>query len=121
MKWYSNLKIATKQLLGYLVLFALTCVLGISALHGLGTVRGQAAELAERGFPITEAFSELRSALFQYRVAEMGFAFMLEPDERDLRKFKMEQGQAQAQALMEKLKLLLRTSEEKKLFDAVDA
>jgi hypothetical protein len=70
MKWYMNLKIGTKQLLGYLVLLALTDFLGLFALHGLGTVREQAAELAERRFPLTQALSELRPGMFQYRVSE---------------------------------------------------
>lgn len=67
MKWYMNLKIGTKQLLGYLVLITLTGFLGLFALHGLGTVREQAAELAERRFPLTQAFSELRPGMFQSR------------------------------------------------------
>jgi hypothetical protein len=41
MKWYMNLTIGTKQLLGYLALITLTGFLGPFAL-GLGTVREQA-------------------------------------------------------------------------------
>jgi methyl-accepting chemotaxis protein len=47
MKWYLNLEIGSKQLLAYLVLLALTSFLGLVALHGLGNVRAQAAELAD--------------------------------------------------------------------------
>jgi hypothetical protein len=87
-----NLKIGTKQLLGYLGLLALTGFLGLFALLGLGTVREQAAELAERSFPLTQALSELRPGLFQYRVSEIDYVFTQDPNKRDLRNSKMQNG-----------------------------
>lgn len=121
MKWYMNLKIGTKQLLGYLVLLILTGFLGLFALHDLGTVREQAAELAERRFPLTQALSELRPSMFQYRVSEIDYVFTLDPDERDLRKSKMQSGLTDSETALEKLAPLLNTPEEKKLFQAVKA
>jgi hypothetical protein len=79
MKWYMNLEIGSKQLLAYLVLLALTSFLGLVALHGLGNVRAQAAELADRSFPLTQALSELRPAMFVYRVSEIDYVFTLLP------------------------------------------
>lgn len=121
MKWYMNLKIGTKQLLGHLVLLILTGFLGLFALHGLGTVREQAAELAERRFPLTQALSELRPSMFHYRVSEIDYVFTLDPDERDLRKSKMQSGLTDSETALEKLAPLLNTPEEKKLFQAVKA
>jgi methyl-accepting chemotaxis protein len=121
MKWYMNLKIGTKQLLGYLVLLTLTGFLGLFSLHGLGTVREQAAELAERRFPLTQALSELRPGMFQYRVPEIDYVFTQDPDERDLRNSKMQSGLTESETALGKLALLLNTPEEKKLFQAVKA
>ena len=119
MKWYMNLKIGTKQLLGYLVLITLTGFLGLFALHGLGTVREQAAELAERRFPLTQAFSELRPGMFQYRVSEIDYVFTQDPDERNLRNSKMQSGLADSEAALAKLASLLDNDAERKLFHAV--
>jgi methyl-accepting chemotaxis protein len=121
MKWYMDLKIGTKQLLSYLVLLALTGFLGLFALHGLGVVQEQAAELAGRRFPVTQALSELRPGMFQYRVAEMDYIFTQDPDERDLRKSKMQSGLAESENTLEKLGVLLVAPEEKKAYEAVKA
>ncbi|HEY2352305.1 MAG TPA: methyl-accepting chemotaxis protein [Candidatus Acidoferrum sp.] len=121
MKWYMDLKIGTKQLLSYLVLLALTGFLGLFALHGLGVVQEQAAELAGRRFPVTQALSELRPGMFQYRVAEMDYIFRQDPDERDLRKSKMQSGLAESENALEKLGVLLVAPEEKKAYEAVKA
>jgi len=121
MKWYMNLEIGSKQLLAYLVLLALTSFLGLVALHGLGNVRAQAAELADRSFPLTQALSELRPAMFVYRVSEIDYAFTQDPDERDLRSAKMHSGLAEAETGLAKLSSLLHTSDEKKIFAAITA
>ena len=121
MKWYMNLEIGSKQLLAYLVLLALTSFLGLVALHGLGNVRAQAAELAERSFPLTQALSELRPAMFVYRVSEIDYVFTQDPDERDLRNAKMQSGLAEAESGLAKLSPLLRTPEEKKILPSITA
>jgi hypothetical protein len=121
MKWCTNLKIGTKQLLGYLGLLALTGFLGLFALLGLGTVREQAAELAERSFPLTQALSELRPGLFQYRVSEIDYVFTQDPNERDLRNSKMQNGLTDSETALGKIPLLLNTPEEKKIVQAIKA
>jgi methyl-accepting chemotaxis protein len=121
MNWYRNLEIGSKQLLAYLVLLALTSFLGLVALHGLGNVRAEAAELADRSFPLTQALSELRPAMFVYRVSEIDYVFTQDADERDLRNSKMQSGLAEAESGLAKLSPLLHTPEEKKILPSITA
>jgi hypothetical protein len=87
----------------------------------LGNVWAQAAELADRTFPLTQALSELRPAMFVYRVSEIDYVFTQDPDERDLRNFKMQSGLAEAESGLAKLLPLLRTPEEKKILPSITA
>ncbi len=119
MKWYMNLELGTKQLLSYLGLFTVTAFLGIFALHGLGVVREKESELAEQRFPLTQALSELRPGLFQYRVSEIDYVFSQDPDERDLRKSKMESGLAEAEGALQRLEGMMRAPTEKTAFQAI--
>jgi hypothetical protein len=59
--------------------------------------------------------------MFQYRVAEMDYIFRQDPDERDLRKSKMQSGLAESENALEKLGVLLVAPEEKKAYEAVKA
>lgn len=51
MDWYSNLKMGTKQVLGYSAILALTAFLGLVARYGITAVRADAVDMAERRFP----------------------------------------------------------------------
>jgi methyl-accepting chemotaxis protein len=121
MNWYSKWNVRTKQLCGFLTVLALTAILGIFALHGLGVVRASSAEVAERRFPLAKALSELRPGLFKYRVAEIDYSFTADPDERRLRKDKMADGLAETDKSLDALPALLSSDEEKNLYAAIRA
>ena len=121
MDWYSNLKMGTKQVLGYSAILALTAFLGLVARYGITAVRADAVDMAERRFPLTAALSDLRPSLFQYRVAELEYAFTDEPQERELRKAKIDMGLADADRQLANIDAMLSNSDERRLFDAVKA
>ncbi len=119
MNWYSKWNVRTKQLCGFLTILALTAILGVFALHGLGVVRASSTEVAERRFPLAKALSELRPGLFKYRVAEIDYAFTSDPDEQSLRKSQIVDALAATDKSLDALPVLLTSSEEKNLYAAI--
>jgi methyl-accepting chemotaxis protein len=121
MGWYSNLKTGTKQVLGYCAILGVTIFLGLVARYGIAAVRADGVEMAQRQFPLTAALSDLRPSLFQYRVAELEYTFTEDPQERDLRKAKLDTGLADAEKELVTIQAMLSTPEERRLFDVLKA
>jgi methyl-accepting chemotaxis protein len=118
-KWFLDRKIGTKQILAFGIVVVLTTFLGAFAFLRLAAVRATTVDMSEHRIPAIQSLSELRAGLMQYRVAEMGYVFTNDPDERDLRISNMETGTGTVKKAEGEFELLIDSPEEKKLYEAI--
>ena len=120
MKWFMNRKVGTKQIIGLrhtIVLFSV--FIGVFALLKLYAVRATTVDMSDRRVPAIQTLAELQTGLMQYRVSEMSYVFLNDPDERALRTANMEAGMALAAKAEADLAPLIDNAEEKKAYEAI--
>jgi methyl-accepting chemotaxis protein len=118
-KWLLDRKIGTKQILAFGTVVALTTFLGVFALYKLAAVRATTVDMSEHRIPAIQSLSELRAGLMECRVAQMGYVFTSDPDERDLRTSKMESGMSAVKQAEVQFEPLIDGPEEKKLYQSI--
>jgi methyl-accepting chemotaxis protein len=118
-KWFLDSKIQTKQILAFGAVVALTAFLGVFALLKLAAVRATTVDMSEHRIPAIQSLSELRAGLMQYRVAEMGFVFTNDTDERELRMANREAAMSSVGKAETQFQPLIDGPEEKKLYEAI--
>jgi methyl-accepting chemotaxis protein len=119
MKWFMDRKVGTKQILAFGSLLLLTTFLGLFSLLKLSAVRATTVDMSDRRVPAIQALSELQMGLMQYRVSEMSYVFLSDPDERELRTANMESGMSMAVKAEEEFEPLIDNPEEKKIHEAI--
>ena len=70
MKWFYDLRIATKLITSFLVVLALTAVMGVFSIIQLGQVNGTALDIRENWMPSMRAASGMRFFAASYRLKE---------------------------------------------------
>jgi len=119
MKWFMDRKVGTKQILAFGSLLLLTTFLGLFSLLKLSEVRATTVDMSDRRVPAIQALSELQTGLMQYRVSEMSYVFLNDPDERELRTANMESGMSKATKAEGEFEPLIDNPEEKKIYEAI--
>jgi methyl-accepting chemotaxis protein len=119
MKWFMDRKVGTKQILAFGSLLVLTTFLGLFSLLKLSEVRATTVDMSDRRVPAIQALSELQTGLMQYRVSEMSYVFLNDPDERELRTANMESGMSMATKAEGEFEPLIDNPEEKKIYEAI--
>jgi len=82
MNWFYNLKIAKKLLLSFLVVIALTAVLGIFSILQLTKVNQASTEIATNWLPSIRLGLQMQASLARFRVSEL--QHILSSDEADM-------------------------------------
>ncbi len=80
MKWFMNRKVGTKQALAFGAILTVTFFLGAFSLLKLIAIRATTVDLSDRRIPAIQSLSELQTGVTQYRVSEMSFVFLSDPD-----------------------------------------
>ena len=119
MNWFMNRKVGTKQILAFGTLLLLTAFLGVFALLKLFAVRATTVDMSDRRVPAIQSLSEMQTGLMQYRVSEMSYVFLNDPDERALRSANMETGMSLVTKAEGDFESLIDNSDEKKTFEAI--
>jgi methyl-accepting chemotaxis protein len=119
MNWFINRKVGTKQILAFGSLLLLTAFLGLFALLKLSAVRATTVDMSDRRVPAIQALSEMQTGLMQYRVSEMSYVFLNDPDERSLRSANMETGMSLVTKAEADFEPLIDNVDEKKSFEAI--
>ena len=70
MKWFYDLKIATKLIASFLTVLALTAVMGVFSIIQLGAVNDTASEIRDNWMPSMRAASGMRFYAANYRIKE---------------------------------------------------
>src|SRR5579863_1234198 len=119
MRWFMNRKVGTKQALAFGAVLTLTIFLGGFALLKLYAVRATTVDMSDRRVPAIQALAALQAGLMQYRVSEMSYVFLNDPDERELRTANMESGMDLATKAAADLAPLIENAEENKAYEAI--
>jgi methyl-accepting chemotaxis protein len=119
MKWFMDRKVGTKQILAFGSLLLFTTFLGLFSLLKLSEVRATTVDMSDRRVPAIQALSELQTGLMQYRVSEMSYVFLNDPDERELRTANMVSGMSMAANAEGEFEPLVDNLEEKKIYEAI--
>jgi methyl-accepting chemotaxis protein len=120
MKWFYDLKIATKLIVSFGVVLLLTLAMGVSGIYSMSKVNQASTDLAENWMPSVRAVLELRTDIGEMRRWEL--AHMLNDD--DKMKAEYERRMDSTQALMkthrEGYEKLISSPEERSLVAALD-
>ena len=119
MKWFMNRKVGTKQILAFSAVLLVTVFLGIFSLLKLVAIRATTVDLSDRRVPAIQSLSELQTGAMQYRVSEMSFVFLNDPDERALRADNMKAGMETVAKAEADFEPLIETPEERKTYETI--
>jgi methyl-accepting chemotaxis protein len=119
MNWFINRKVATKQVLAFSSLLLLIAFLGLFALLKLSAVRATTVDMSDRRVPAIQALSEMQTGLMRYRVSELSYVFLNDPDERALRTANMETGMSLVDKAEADFEPLIESPDEMKAYQAI--
>ena len=119
MNWFMDRKVGTKQILAFGSLLLLTVFLGLFALLRLSAIRATTVAMSDRRVPAIQSLSQLQASLMQYRVSEMSYVFLNDPEERELRTANMEAGMALATKAGADFEQFIDNPQEKKVYEAI--
>jgi methyl-accepting chemotaxis protein len=119
MNWFMNRNVGTKQILAFGTILVLIAFLGLFSLLKLYAVRASTVDMSDRRVPAIQSLSEMQSGFMQYRVSEMSYVFLNDPDERELRMANMESGMSTATKAEAEFESFIDTPDEKKALDAI--
>ncbi|MBD1587699.1 methyl-accepting chemotaxis protein [Pseudomonas typographi] len=118
MKWFYNLNISAKLLLAFLLVLALSVVLGGFSIIELAAVNNAAVKMNDDSVPSIRAAANIRYNLSQYRTREARHILADTPEEMDELQQNATQSRADVEASIDKYKPLISSSEEQGLFDS---
>ena len=82
MKWFYDLRIATKLITSFLVVLALTAVMGVFAVIQLGQVNQTATDMRDNWLPSVRLASGMRFFVANYRIKELRYLLTEDATER---------------------------------------
>ncbi|MBV6320417.1 methyl-accepting chemotaxis protein [Duganella violaceipulchra] len=121
MKWFYDLKIASKLIVSFGAVLLLTLVMGVCSILSIGQVNQASTDLAENWMPSVRAVLELRADVGDYRRWEL--AHLLNEEAQGMAGYekRMEDTMATLKAHRQGLEKLITTAEEKTLAAEFDA
>ncbi|GJI88449.1 MULTISPECIES: methyl-accepting chemotaxis protein [Duganella] len=121
MKWFYDLKIATKLIVSFGAVLALTLAMGISGIVSMARVNQSSTDLAENWMPSVRAVLELRADVGDYRRWEL--AHLLNDDEKGMAGYekRMDDTMATLKAHRAGYEKLISSPQEKALAGEFDA
>ncbi|MEW6354464.1 MAG: methyl-accepting chemotaxis protein [Pseudomonadota bacterium] len=81
MKWFYNLKIATKLIISFLVVLALTSFLGVFSIVQLANVNQMSTDMATNWLPSVRVTSDMNTNTSDFRIAELQHVASLTEEE----------------------------------------
>ncbi|MDC8758860.1 methyl-accepting chemotaxis protein [Janthinobacterium fluminis] len=117
MKWFYDLKIATKLICSFSAVLVLTVILGVSGIFSMSRINAASTELSEDWMPSVQAVMTIRTDLGDLRRWEL--SHILYPDEAGmaLPEKKMTEILAQLKTDADRYVKLINSPEERTLFD----
>ncbi|EPJ89310.1 methyl-accepting chemotaxis protein [Pseudomonas sp. CFII68] len=117
MKWFYDLRIATKLITSFLVVLALTAVMGVFSIIQLGQVNHTALDIRENWMPSMRAASGMRFYAASYRLKENRHIVADSEQERVTLEQEAEDAKKAFETRLATYEKLLSSAEDRQLFD----
>ncbi|MGN8343137.1 methyl-accepting chemotaxis protein [Pseudomonas sp. SMV71] len=117
MKWFYDLRIATKLITSFLVVLALTAVMGVFSILQLGAVNGTTIEIRENWMPSMRAASGMRFFAASYRLKENRHIAADSEQERTTLEQEAEEARKAFETRLATYEKLLSNAEDRQLFE----
>ena len=117
MKWFYDLKIATKLIASFLTVLALTSVMGVFSIIQLGQVNQATTDIRDNWMPAMRAASAMRFFAANYRLKENRHILADLSEERTVLEQEATESKKQLEARMATYEKLISSPEEHQLFD----
>ena len=117
MKWFYDLRIATKLITSFLVVLALTAVMGVFSIIQLGQVNGTTVEIRENWMPSMRAASGMRFYGANYRLKENRHITADSEQERAMVEQEAEDAKKAFETRLATYEKLLSSAEDRQLFE----
>jgi methyl-accepting chemotaxis protein len=119
MNWFHNLKIATKLLLAFLLLLALTLALGVFSVLQLDQVRQSSQQLSGTWLRAVALLADLNTDTSDFRLAQFERVQATSPEQRALAERSMEQERQQVSKELVEYEQSITSEHERRLFEDV--
>ncbi|MCI8212837.1 chemotaxis protein [Pseudomonas sp. S25] len=116
MKWFYDLKIATKLIASFLTVLALTAVMGVFSIIQLGQVNDTASEIRDNWMPSMRAASGMRFFAANYRIKENRHVAALSIDDKNAIALEAAAERKQFETRLDTYEKLLSNDEDRRLF-----
>ncbi|ATB41035.1 hypothetical protein CYFUS_006497 [Cystobacter fuscus] len=117
MIWFQNLKIATKLLVSFLILLALTGLLGVFALEQMRQMRRASDEVTDNWMPSTLYVSDANTNTSDFRIAELQHVLSLNSEEMSGYERQMREQLDKLDRNLDRYEALISLEEERRVFD----
>ncbi len=117
MKWFYDLKIATKLITSFLIVLALTAIMGVFAIIQLGAVNDTATEMRENWMPSMRAASGMRFYIANYRLKESRHVTAPTLEDKNALLQEAAEQRKQVETRMATYEKLVSNDEDRKLFE----
>ncbi|SQF98725.1 methyl-accepting chemotaxis protein [Paucimonas lemoignei] len=116
MKWFYDLKIATKLIASFLTVLALTAVMGVFSIIQLGQVNDTASEIRDNWMPSMRAASGMRFFAANYRIKENRHVAAMAIDDKNAIALEATAERKQFETRLDTYEKLLSNDEDRRLF-----
>ncbi len=116
MKWFYDLKIATKLIASFLTVLALTAVMGVFSIIQLGQVNDTAGEIRDNWMPSMRAASGMRFFAANYRIKENRHVAAVAIDDKNVIALEAAAERKQFETRLDTYEKLLSNDEDRRLF-----
>jgi len=117
MKWFRDLRIATKILLSFVLVLTITACLGLFALSEMSDVRMSADEIATNWLPSVKHVSDMNTNTSDFRIAELQHILSTDEDQMIAWEKEMDRVAAALRKNEEAYQPLISSKEERRQYD----
>jgi methyl-accepting chemotaxis protein len=117
MKWFRDLRIATKILLSFVLVLTITACLGLFALSEMSDVRMSADEIATNWLPSVKHVSDMNTNTSDFRIAELQHILSTDEDQMIAWEKEMDRVAAALRKNEEAYQPLISSKEERRRYD----
>eukprot|EP01133_Synstelium_polycarpum_P016045 gene16045-19094_t len=117
MKWFFDLKIATKLILSFGAVLLLTAALGVSAIFSMARINDASTDLSANWMPSVLAAMSMRSDVSDFRRWELAHMLAAQDSDMALNETRMTETQAKLKTDGDKYRALISEPGEKEVFE----
>jgi len=121
LRWFHDLRIATKLVISFLILLLLSALLGAYSLSQMGEIRLTSEDIADNWLPSVDYLGQAEGDIADMRAAELGHVLSTQPEKMARYERIIESELASIDTLMTSYEKLVTRAEERELLEEFDA